>query len=396
MKNLVLSNKQQKALDYILQGHNVFLTGNAGTGKSLVIKEAIKRLEANNQNVVVLAPTGIAANNVDGQTIHSFFSIPPFGVKPQPLYVKQEKRDLWSIIDVVIIDEVSMVRPDILDYIETVIKHNKVGHALNKMRFVFVGDMKQLPVVLVGKDKEVLEQYYLDYTFKSSRFYKKLKVKEINLDEVFRQNDQEFIDNLNLVRNNLETLYFDKFIGKKQKGVVLCPTRALAAKHNSKKLEENKNPLVVYNAELKGEIQEKDVIVPFKLELKSNCKVMYLLNKPDEGLVNGSIGEFVIEPNGCFFIKEDIKIKLSKHKFEVKKYELVKNEKGVMKLQLVPVGSCEQYPIMLAYALTIHKSQGLTLDEVTIDLTHKCFEEGQLYVALSRVKTPEGLCIIKN
>lgn len=388
-----LSKGQSGFLELAVKGRNLFLTGKAGTGKSHIIKMLIEELKSMRKNVIAVAPTGIAANNVDGQTIHSMFSIPPFGIleREHANFLKKEKKRLLSMVDVIIIDEVSMLRPDILDTIHWTLDKNRCG-GLNKKQVIFVGDMKQLPVVLDDNSKSVLyNSGYKDHTFQGALIYPELDVETVELDEVLRQSDPEFIENLNIIRDGGKSEYFRQFLSNEPRGVVLAPHNSTVAAYNEEGLNSVKSKMYTLKADIQGNVNTHDFNVSPEIRVKNGCKIMYLVNSQSNPLRNGTIGEFIVK-GGNFFIRVlGIDYKLEKYQFTKKEYVFNYDKQ---ELELRTIGSIEQYPFKLAYALSIHKSQGLTFDEVTVDLTMPCFQPGQMYVALSRVKSPEGLRII--
>lgn len=385
------SKSQKEAYDLALSGQNIFLTGKAGTGKSFITKEIIKSL-SKNKNVICVAPTGVAANNVGGATIHSTFSLPVFGVinYENCSFLKTAKRNVLKNIDVLVIDEVSMLRPDILDGINLTMIKNGCKN-LREIQIILIGDLKQLEAPMDDNFKTMILRDYDGFDFKSSKIYKDLNCKEIELVEVLRQTDTEFVDNLNLVRDGIKAPYFRKFITNETKGVVLAPHNATVKRYNQIGLDSLNSELFVYETNVKGNVKPSDFNIDDKLELKDGCKVMYLVNSKNNFLVNGTLGIFrkingkeYIEVNGLNHFVERVKFL---------KKEYVYNDE-LNELLLEETGSIEQFPLKLAYAISIHKSQGLTFDECTIDLTKPCFANGQLYVALSRVKSPDGLKII--
>ena len=392
MDNIKFSKDQQKAFEKAINGKNIDLRGKAGTGKSFVTKKIIEYFQRKKKNVVAIAPTGIAANNIGGQTIHSMFSLDFHGILDfeKCRFVKSAKRRIFEKIDVIIIDEISMLRPDILDAINwTIIKNGCPG--LKNKQVIFVGDLKQLPSPIDDNAKSVLLQKYKGTEFTFSNMYEKLNPKLIELNEVLRQNDEEFIENLNIVRENKKSEYFRKFVTKEAKGVVLAPHNSTVSEYNKKGLESVNSKLIEYHAVIDGKVKHTDFNVDPIVKVKNGCKIMYLANSKNNKLINGTIGKF-FELDGLPYIKvNQNNFLIEEMKFVKKEYIL--NEKTDI-LELKEVGSITQIPIKLAYALTIHKSQGLTFDEITVDLTKPCFSKGQLYTALSRVKTPDGLNII--
>lgn len=390
-----LSPSQQKFLENVLEGKNVFLTGKAGTGKTFIVKRAIKQLEKSGKKVISVAPTGIAANNLGGATIHSTFGLPVAGVLTSEMcrFLKPAKRLVLKAADVIVIDEVSMVRPDILDAINWTLIKNGCGN-LFKKQVVFVGDLKQLGIVADDNFKSVMLETYAGYTFSEAGVYKGLNVTSIELTEMQRQDDPDFIENLNLVRDGVKAPYFRQFFSQEPKGVILAPHSATVHKYNIEGLNSIDGHEFNFKALVEGNIKAADFNVDLEIRVKDGCKIMYLVNSKNNKLVNGTLGIFRYLPHTDekFFIEVDgVNHPLDQFKFKEEEYVL--NEK-LSKLELKEIASIKQYPIKLAYALTIHKSQGLTFNEMTLDLTLDCFAEGQLYVALSRVRKPEGLTII--
>lgn len=387
-----LSTKQQLFLDAALTGENVFLTGEAGTGKSHVVKLAIEQLQKRKKNVVVVAPTGVAATNIGGQTIHSMFSLRPFGVLDFEVcsFVKSEKRRVLSLIDTIVIDEISMLRPDMLDGINwTLLKNGCKG--LNKIQLILVGDLEQVEAVMDDNMRSVLLSEYNGVEFYHSKVWEKIPTRTIELDEVLRQNDPEFIAALNVIRKRGKSEYFRQFVSETAKGVVLAPHNATVNRYNLAGLEAEPGKEYTFTAKIDGNAKASDFKLESEIRVKHGCKIMYLQNSKNNNLVNGTCGTFCVEDGGYFIKVGDVKYALEKVHIAKIEYVLNSAKDG---FDLVEIGSIEQYPFKLAYALSIHKSQGMTMDEVTLDLTLPCFARGQMYVALSRVRTPAGLTII--
>jgi ATP-dependent DNA helicase PIF1 len=387
-----LSSSQSKFLDAVESGANVFLTGEAGTGKSFVVKLAIENLKANGKNVVALGPTGIAANNIGGQTMHSMFQLDPFGVLTYQTcrWFKSEKRRLMEKIDVIIIDEVSMVRPDHLDGINwTMLKNGCPG--LSSMQIIFVGDLKQLPAPIDDNMRSVLLATYKGTEFFDAKVYPKLQIQTIELTEVLRQNDLEFISALNIVRHGGKSEYFRQFVSTTPRGVILAPHNTTVNQYNIAGLNAIDSQELTFEAVVTGNVKASDFNMESKIRVKEGCAIMYLSNSKNNNLVNGTIGVFRIVEGNYFIDVKGVFYALEPIEISKKEYVLSDDQD---RLELREIGSIRQVPIRLAYALTIHKSQGLTFEECTIDLTLKCFSKGQLYTALSRVKSPQGLVII--
>lgn len=396
-----LTRKQQEFLDAALRGESIFLTGKAGTGKSFAIKEFIKRCK---KNVAKLGTTGVAATNIGGQTIHSFFGINPYEVYNgrNAKMLTGKKRHIIDSVDVIIIDEVSMLRVDVLDAINGTMILNGCGYLSDK-QVIFVGDMKQLPVVQKGKEKEIIKSMYKSPCFYHANCYRYLNIKNIELTEVKRQSDARFIEALNKIRDGGKDSYFRNFVSDKpNNGVILAPHNQTVREYNNKELEKLNGRKITLTANIEGDLNPRDYPVDVDIHVKHGARVMYCVNDKNKGLVNGDIGYFVIKNGKYYFYKDGKEIEIERHKFENQKYvvESVKRETEngeviyIDELKLKTVGIMNQYPIKLAYAMTIHKSQGMTFDEVTVDISRRCFASGQLYVALSRCSNPKGLKII--
>jgi len=391
-KDKVLSFKQEVFLNTLKQGRNIFLTGKAGTGKTFVVKKAMDILSSEGKRFVAIAPTGVAANNIGGQTIHSMFSINPFGVASFDTcnFLKSEKRRLMKSIDTFFIDEISMLRPDVLDAINwTLLKNGCPG--LDSKQVIFVGDLKQLPAVLDDNTRSILYQDYNGDEFHYAKIYDKLKVETIELDEVLRQSNEEFVNHLNIIREGGKSEYFRQFLSTEPKGIILAPHVTTVEQYNEAGLAAINSEELVFTAKIEGNVKADEFNLQSVVRLKQGCKIMYLANSKDNPLVNGTIGTFITH-EGCHYIRvegEDYAIK--EMMFTKKQYVL---DERSNKLELKEIGSITQIPVKLAYALSIHKSQGLTFPEVSVDLRRPTFQKGQLYVALSRVTGPEGLRII--
>lgn len=390
--DITLAENQRKFLELVDEGKSIFLTGKAGTGKSHVIRLATDTLRKQKIKFVAIAPTGIAANNIDGQTIHSMFSVNPYGVAEFEScnFLKSQKVQLLKEVRCIIIDEVSMLRPDLLDAIHwTLLKNGCEG--LDTKQVIFVGDLKQLPPVLDDNTRSVMYRTYDGDEFFNAKIYPKLNVTNIELDEVKRQSNPHFIEALNIIRSGGKSEYFRRFVCTEPNGVILAPHNTTVQKYNQEGLENQNGETFTFIAKVEGNAKADEFNLENVIKVKNGCKIMYLVNSTDNPLRNGTLGIFTTH-KGCHYIRVG-NIDYALKEAEITKKEYVFDKKA-NEIKLVEIGKIKQYPIKLAYALSIHKSQGLTFDEVTIDLTRPCFQSGQMYVALSRVRTPEGLRII--
>lgn len=396
---IILSEDQQEFINAVNQGHNIRLNGKAGTGKSFVTRLAMDALKSQGKRIAALAPTGIAANNIQGATLHTTFSLRPFGVLDYEAcnFVKEMKRYVFKNMDVIIIDEVSMLRPDILDALNWTLIKNGCG-SLADRQIILIGDMKQLGIVADDNMLSVMLQKYGGKSFEHADIYPRLHFKSIELNQIQRQSDPDFIEALNTVREGQKHEYFKQFLKTETRGMILAPHNATVQKYNTVGFNSVEGETYVFDAIVEGKANVADFSLDPQVRVKDGCKIMYLVNSKNNPLVNGTLGVFRVKANAM--PEERYWIEVSGVEYSLQTVKFTKNEyvfnPVTNALELTELGSIEQMPIKLAYALTIHKSQGLTFDEVTVDLTLPCFAEGQLYVALSRVKTPEGLTIISN
>jgi len=395
--------------------NNILITGRAGTGKSTLLEYFKQKTQ---KKYVILASTGIAAQNVDGQTIHSFFGLPPRILRPEdphiaPLDAKHPKKRLIDELDIILIDEISMVRADLLDGISYFLQV-QLNNSLpfGGIQIVLIGDAYQLAPVDTPHDYS--EDSYLPprREYKSSYFFSADDFKNgqfsfRELTKIYRQNESVFINLLNEIRLGTAT---DDHLAKLNEQVVyenggtmnddsilLATTNRIADAENEMRLSELKGKAKAFQTEINGNFPNNMRRVDDTLVLKIGARIMMLTNDPERRWSNGSLGEVIAfqEADEAEEISEAIVVKLDKgnieyistYNWENSLFELGKNGAVERKVK----GSCQQYPIKLAWAVTIHKSQGLTFDKVRIHLGSGTFASGQLYVALSRCRTLQGI-----
>jgi hypothetical protein len=382
----------------------VFVSGKAGVGKSVLIKYLKNNVK--NKNVAVIAPTGVAAINVEGQTVHSFFG---FGIDILTTdnvgAAKGKKIDVLKNLDMLIIDEISMVRADLMDAIDTKLKKTRGNEEpFGGVQVIGVGDLFQLSPVVKEDERPYFEVNYDTEYFFSASCLKDKKFKSIILDNVFRQKDQEFIDILNKIRINEDHRNSVAKINRAcyglnaefkniERDITLTARNARADEINNVELNKLPGKTSSYEAKIKGNFKVK-MVTPEILNVKPGAQVMFTKNNGNRW-VNGTLGQVVSVGN------DEIKVKLKDtgrvesvktEKWEVKKYEY---DYKTNKIKEEATAEFTQFPLTLAWALTIHKSQGLTLDSIKIDLggSGKAFATGQAYVALSRCKTMDGISL---
>jgi hypothetical protein len=402
----------------------IFLTGKAGTGKTTLLRKIVQTTQ---KNTVIVAPTGIAALNAGGVTIHSFFQL-PFGAfiptthsPTSDSYVKHEnkttlkrhfkmnKRRIAIIrnLELLIIDEVSMLRADLLDAIDFMLKFvRRNNEPFGGIQVLFIGDLLQLPPVVKNDEWSILSSYYNGIYFFNSQILSAFPPLVIELTTIFRQKDDEFIELLNNLRNNRFTeqniaLLNSKVINDPQSFdktgcITLSTHNAKADEINAKELLKLKSKTVEYSAEITGDFPEHIFPLDQQLELKVGAQVMFVKN--DSGLekkyYNGKIGtiEFLSEYEVIvYFSEEKKKITVDKYEWSNIKYNL--NE-ATQEITEEVIGTFVQYPLKLAWAITVHKSQGLTFDKAILDV-NDVFAPGQAYVAFSRLRSLDGLKLLR-
>ncbi len=403
----MIENKELELAQHFVSktNRNIFVTGKAGTGKTTFLRGLQKSL---NKRMVVVAPTGVAAINARGVTIHSFFQL-PFGVilpnanNAIQRKVSRQKIDIIRSLDLVIIDEISMVRADVLDAIDEVLRRYKDRNKVfGGVQMLFIGDLQQLSPVVRPTDWEMLKSHYNNAYFFSSLAYQQANVVPIELKHIYRQQNEDFIKILNEIRNNnlseksaeiLNKQYQPDFNPQKEDGYITLTTHNNRAnKINQEKLDELSSKSKTYKASVTGNFPENSYPIDKKLTFKVGAQVMFIKNdlSYEKRYFNGKIGTIVGLKKDIISVQcDDEIIETGYETWENMKYSLNKDEQTISeKVE----GTFTQIPLRLAWAITIHKSQGLTFDKAIID-AEASFAHGQTYVALSRCKTLEGIVL---
>lgn len=411
------NNKEfQDALQLITHTRqSVFLTGKAGTGKSTFLKYICNHTK---KKYVVLAPTGIAAINAGGVTLHSFFKLPFRPMLPDDpdlslshgrifefFKYPKEKRKIIAEVDLIIIDEISMVRADIIDCVDRILRvyFGNMRLPFGGKQLLFVGDVFQLEPVVPSDQKEILSLFYASPFFFSARVFKDINLVPIELQKVYRQTDSVFINILDRIRNNaarkqeLDTLngrYFPSFEPQNEDMYITLATRRDQVDFiNEKKLAELPGEEYVSVGKIEGDFPESSLPTQLNLSIKEQAQVIFIDNDYERRWVNGTIGMVSgIDENGNVYVLLESGVEHLVEPTSWRNYKYKYNEKE-KRIEEEIVGTFEQLPIRLAWAITVHKSQGLTFSRVVVDLTGGVFAGGQTYVALSRCTSLEGLVL---
>ena len=384
---------------------NYFITGRAGTGKSTLL-DLIKR--TNKKTLAVLAPTGIAALNVGGQTIHSFFGFAPY-IEDFASIKKVAKFKMFQALELLIIDEVSMIRADLFDRMNIFLQKNRKSNLpFGGVQILLFGDLLQLPPVVTQEDAIVLKKmgYESPYFFEAKVFKQGFHMQMIELTNVFRQKERAFIKLLDRIRNaqidedDLDLLnqrFFPNALYSTDNTITLTTRNAKADLINKSKLLQIDSPAFRYIGSVNGAFSQNNLPADQLLELKVGAQVMFIRNDPNKDYVNGSIG--IIYECLADSIKIEIPsssdttkiIEVFPYEWQNIKYIMNESKEDDQKIDIEIVGTYRQLPIKLAWAITIHKSQGKTFDRVFIDLDKGSFAHGQTYVALSRCRYLDGI-----
>ena len=411
------NNKEfQDALQLITHTRqSVFLTGKAGTGKSTFLKYICNHTK---KKYVVLAPTGIAAINAGGVTLHSFFKLPFRPMLPDDpdlslshgrifefFKYPKETRKIIAEVALIIIDEISMVRADIIDCVDRILRvySGNMRLPFGGKQLLFVGDVFQLEPVVPSDQKEILSLFYASPFFFSARVFKDINLVPIELQKVYRQTDSVFINILDRIRNNaarkqeLDTLngrYFPSFEPQNEDMYITLATRRDQVDFiNEKKLAELPGEEYVSVGKIEGDFPESSLPTQLNLSIKEQAQVIFIDNDYERRWVNGTIGMVSgIDENGNVYVLLESGVEHLVEPTSWRNYKYKYNEKE-KRIEEEIVGTFEQLPIRLAWAITVHKSQGLTFSRVVVDLTGGVFAGGQTYVALSRCTSLEGLVL---
>lgn len=390
-------------------GVNVFLTGKAGTGKTTFLRRLKERSP---KRMIVVAPTGVAAINAGGVTIHSFFQFPlapyvpgsSFNTKDERFRFSKEKKRIIRTLDLLVIDEISMVRADLLDQIDAVLRlHKDRNRPFGGVQLLMIGDLSQLAPVARESDWTLLREYYTTPYFFGSKALQQTRHVTIELQHVYRQTDTTFVDILNEVRENrltanrlamLNSRYCKEEKVLNSEGVIRLTTHNLTANnYNEQRMDSLKGKRYTYEAEITGTFPESSYPAEKTLELKKGCQVMFLKNDTQGArYYNGKLGIITSLDDDHIKVRgldDDTEVEVTPDVWTNARYVIDKESKEIRE---EIDGEFRQYPLRLAWAITVHKSQGLTFDRAVIDV-NAAFAAGQVYVALSRLRSLEGLLL---
>lgn len=380
---------------------HIFVTGKAGTGKSTLLKHFCRNTS---KKIAVLAPTGVAAINVKGSTLHSFFNFPYGVIEKKNIKFLRNKIDLFKNLEALVIDEISMVRSDIMHAVDLALRLNTGNRklAFGGVQIIMFGDLYQLPPVVRGDELSYLRQKFGGIYFFNAEVFSKEGLKTIELTKIFRQRNDDFKILLNKVRekkiNDAEIKKLNtrcKNFEGGETAIVLSSTNKIANFINELKLKKINSKEFNYYAKINGRFSDKDYPAELNLKLKIGAQVMILKNDTEKKRrwVNGTLAiiknleqeRIQVEIYGRTFYIERSEWEIFEYKYDAKKKKIKKKS----------IGSFIQFPLKLAWALTIHKSQGKTFDNVIIDLGYGSFSHGQTYVALSRCPEFEKIYLRK-
>ncbi|MCM8822948.1 MAG: AAA family ATPase [Candidatus Omnitrophica bacterium] len=410
ISEIELNQQFKRALDLLENtDKNVFITGKAGTGKSTLL-EYFRSTTA--KKIVVLAPTGVAALNVRGETIHSFFQFKPDVTVQTIKRLKQKCSKIYKELDAIVIDEISMARADLIDCVDYFLRLNgrHPERSFGGIQMIFIGDLYQLPPVVTSKEKRIFREHYESAYFFDANVFKSLSVEFIELEKVYRQKDASFIELLNKIRNNTVTEEDINRLNKKvgvqlDEGennfvVYLTTLNEMAYRINNEYLDKLPGEMYRWIADIQGEFDKSSFPTDCTLTVKPGAQIMMLNNDPMGRWVNGSIGRVLnvscSRKEGydkiAVYLQDGNRVYVEPFTWEI--FHFYYNEKTGM-IESKITGTFTQYPLKLAWAVTIHKSQGKTFDKMIIDVGRGTFAGGQLYVALSRCTSFDGISLAK-
>jgi ATP-dependent DNA helicase PIF1 len=388
---------------------HVFLTGEAGTGKSTLLKYF---REHTNKKHVVLAPTGIAALNVKGQTIHSFFGFHPQIRKDLVHHSSMEKKMLFKSLDTIVIDEISMVRADLLDCVDQALRLNRdrPSEPFGGVQMILVGDLFQLPPVVTRDEEMRFKTEYATPYFFSASVMDQVRLETVVLKKVHRQKEQSFVELLNRLRNKKFTpedidtwneRHDSSFDPTDEPGYVhLTTTNKMAKQRNDYELDRLDGKAWSLKATSSGSVPSTRMPSESVVGVKAGAQIMFTTNDPGKRWVNGTLGTVIyVRKKGLskhpvldVELENGKEVEVDRHTWEMFEYSHGGGDGGPKE---EPIGSYTQYPIVLAWAVTIHKAQGKTFDRVLVDIGWGAFAHGQMYVALSRCTTQNGIVLAK-